>query len=117
MAMKTELRGTVSKSLEFHSEEIITRIQNVIDDVKSWVWQEEKLAGIGFGAQEAATKMGSSELIEKVAQDAAEHAKPKIKEAVELIEQVMTEATVEAIRELIVEEIEKKQKGDTNATS
>ncbi len=110
-SMKTQLRGTISSSLERHSVETLLEITNatnkVTKDITDWVWDKDKIAQISKAAQEGASYVAVRVLIDKTTQDAVEQAAPQISAFLELMRKTIIQAASEAISEIISEEMGK----------
>ena len=107
-AMKTQLKQTVSSSLDRHSEELARLLQEGINKITDWIWDEEKFRGIEQAAAQGATYMAVNILIDKTTSDAVTSAMPKINEFLNEMRTVIVKATGQAIRELIIESLSEK---------
>jgi len=109
--MKAELEKTVSSSLDKHSEKLSQQVTNAIKKITEgmWIWDEKKFSDIEQATKQGATYMAVRSLIDKVANDAIQSAIPKIEGFLSELQKRIIEATEQAIRELIHEELDKRQ--------
>jgi len=107
--MKTELRKTVSSALNKHSDESLEQMLDAVKETTEWEWDENKSRVIEQTATQRATYMAIRSLIDKVVDNAARDASPKIDKLLSEKRKMIADAAAQAIRELIFEELYKRQ--------
>ena len=109
MVVKEQLKDTASKSMAQHWQEMHDSIQDAINNAASSI--KENPLFIQFQKEDiatGATYVAVKEMQNKVASDLLEQVEPIISEFSHKFLEILTEATKEAISELIQEQINAK---------
>lgn len=108
-AMKTELRETVSSAFNKHYDELSEQMIDAVKSATEWEWDKNKLRVKEQAATQGASYMAICSLIEKVIDAAALDAGPKIDKFLSELRIMIAEAAGQAVRELIIAELNKRQ--------
>jgi hypothetical protein len=109
-AMKGLLTKPVSNSINKSKEELVNQVVRVIEGVVDWEWRKKYYEIKKRSALEGAIRMAEEQLIQKTIEDGMRHAKPIIDNFCASLRVIVTDATREAITELLKEELSKDDK-------
>lgn len=115
--MKENLRPEIISIVDKYQDELLKQIKDISSKQTEWVWDKTKIAEIRKAVVAGAAYVGVQGMIRRIADDAMNRAQPQIDEAVNTFRKIISEATVDAISEVIQEEINRQTKGAGDATS